>query len=86
MRRLLATMLLLSTVSGCSEDHSKSADVPLDKVPETVMKVAKEKLPEVNFDQAWKTTNGNFEVRGKTKTGKVRDIQIRPTGEVVEID
>ena len=86
MRRFLAVILLLGAVCGCGEDHSKSADVKLDEVPEKVMKMAKEKLPDVSFDQAWKTTNGNFEIRGKTKAGKVRDIQIKPDGEVVEID
>ena len=70
---------------GCS-DKPKGENVPLEKVPEPVMKVAKEQLPDVKFEQAWKAPNGNYEVRGKSQNGKVRDIQVKPDGTVVEID
>ena len=80
---MLALTLLF--VVGC-ESKPKGENVDLDKVPEPVMKVAKEKLPDVKFEQAWKTPNGNYEVRGKGKNGKVRDIQVKPDGTVVEID
>ena len=80
---ILAVALLF--VVGC-ESKPKGENVDLDKVPEPVMKVAKEKLPDMKFEQAWKTPNGNYEVRGKGKNGKVRDIQVKPDGEVVEVD
>ncbi len=86
MRRLLCIALLLLVSAGCGEDRSPSADVPLEQVPEQVIKVARDKLPGVTFEQAWKTRKGNYEVRGKAKDGKVRDIQIAPGGEVIEID
>lgn len=86
MKRFAWMMCLGVVLAGCGEKESKSADVPLKDVPQPVMDVAKEKLPGVNFDQAWKTKNGNYEVRGKTKDGKVRDIQVKPSGEVVEVD
>ncbi len=50
------------------------------------MAVAKDKLPGVTFEQAWKTPDGNYEVRGKAQNGKVRDIQVKPNGDVVEVD
>ncbi len=81
-----AGLILLLLLSGCGESHSPSANVPIDQIPEPVIKVAKEKLPNVNFEQAWKTRSGNYEVRGKAKDGKVRDIQVSPSGEVIEID
>lgn len=81
-----AGLIFLLLLSGCGEDHSQSANVPIEQVPDPVVKVAKEKLPGVNFEQAWKTRNGNYEVRGKTKDGKVRDIQVTPGGEVIEVD
>ncbi len=86
MRHLLCVLLLLLVTAGCGEDHSQSANVPLEEVPEPVIKVAKDKLPGVTFEQAWKTRKGNYEVRGKEKDGKVRDIQIAPGGEAIEID
>jgi hypothetical protein len=86
MRRLLCGIILLLVSAGCGEDHAQSANVPLEQVPERVIKVAEDKLPGVTFEQAWKTRKGNYEVRGRAKDGKVRDIQIAPSGEVIEID
>lgn len=86
MRRLFYGLLLFFFLGGCAEDHSQSANLPLEKVPEPVIKVAKDKLPGVTFEQAWTTRQGNYEVRGKDKNGKVRDIQIAPSGEVIEVD
>ena len=80
---LAAALLLAGT--GCKRED-KAADLTINDVPEDVMKVAREKLPNVKFDQAWKTRKGNWEVRGKSKDGKVRDIQVTPKGEVVEVD
>lgn len=79
---LMAAVLLI----GCGEGTPSGETVTLDKVPEPVMKVAKDKLPGVKFEQAWKTPGGNYEVRGKGKDGKVRDIQVKPDGDVVEVD
>ena len=84
--RSLILMLLVCVIVGCGEAEPKGKNVPLSDVPEPVMKVAKEKLPNVTFDQAWTTPSGNFEVRGKDKNGKVRDIQVKPNGEVAEVD
>ena len=86
MRRLLMLAFLLSATGcgGCGSE--KTENVTLDKVPEPAMKSATEKLPDVKFEQAWKTRNGNYEVRGKDKNGKVRDIQVKPDGTVVEVD
>ena len=86
MRPFLLGLVLLAAVSGCGEERPQSANVPLEQVPEPVIKVAKENLPGVTFEQAWKTRQGNFEVRGKSQDGKVRDIQVSPAGEVIEID
>jgi len=83
-----ARILLLLCAVGCGgcSDKAKGENVVLDQVPEPVMKVAKQKLPDVKFEQAWKTPTGNYEVRGKAKNGKVRDIQIKPDGTVVEVE
>jgi hypothetical protein len=84
MRHLWA-LLLLAFVIGCGSG-SQGELVPLDQVPEPMMKTAKEKLPDVTFDHARKLPNGNYEIRGKMKNGKVREVELNPAGEVVEIE
>ena len=85
MRKLLVFALLLA---GC-DAFEKTEMVPLDQVPETVMKTAQEKLPDVKFETAWKEKNGKneaYEVRGKTKDGKIRDVKVSTDGKVLEVD
>ena len=87
--KLLVASILCFTVAGCGEVFEKTEMVPVDKVPEAVMKVAKEKLPGVKFDTAWKEKDGDktvYEVRGKSSDGKTRDIKISPEGSVLEVD
>jgi len=73
-------------LAGCGQETPSGKNVPLNKVPQAVMEVAKEKLPGITFEQAWTTPTGNYEVRGRDKNGKVRDIQLKPSGDVVEVD
>lgn len=84
MRYVLLVIIGIAA-SGCSSEGKKEP-LALDKVPEPVMKVAKEKLPDVKFERALKKPNGEFEVIGKDKTGKVREIDITPDGTVTEIE
>jgi hypothetical protein len=73
-------------VVGCGDSGAKAVSVPLEQVPESFVKTAKQKLPEVQFDHARKLPNGNYEIRGKAKNGKVREVELNPAGEVVEIE
>lgn len=89
MRATLFTMLLgvsAIALTGCGEQTEQKTTMEIRDVPPDIMKVAKEKLPDVAFDTAWKKANGNYEVRGKAKNGKVREIDIRPDGTVEEIE
>ena len=86
---LLLPCVILLFVTGCGEVFEQTEMVPIDKVPETVMTVAKEKLPGVKFDTAWTEKDGDktvYEVRGKSKDGKTRDIKVSPEGTVLEVD
>lgn len=95
MRRVLVVLLAILAIGGgvtglvigyAAYNESKAVIVPLEQVPEPFVKKAKETLPEVKFDHARKLPNGNYEVRGKTKNGKVREVELNPSGEVVEIE
>ena len=78
-------ILLVCLAAGCGS-AAKDELVPLEKVPENVMSAAKKTLPDVTFDQALKRSDGRYEVRGKDKTGKVRDVDISATGEILEVE
>ena len=85
MRYALGLVLVVLVV-GCGQSRPKDVAVPLEQVPEPLRKIAKEKLPGIDFDRARKTANGNYEIRGKDKRGKVREVELTPSGEVVEIE
>ncbi len=89
VRRPFVFLALLFSFVGCSEAFEKTDMIPIKEVPEAVMKVAKEKLPNVNFDTAWTEKEAGktvYEIRGKTNDGKTRDIKISPDGTVLEVD
>lgn len=89
MRATVMTVCLSLSVlilSGCGENSPLKSRMELKDVPPEIMKVAKEKLPRVSFDSAYKEPNGSYEVRGKAKNGKVREIDIKPDGTVEEIE
>ncbi len=85
MRQAILAVILICCAVGCGSSQQSKA-LTIDGVPKNLLAIAKEKLPDVTFDQAVKKSNGVLEVRGKDKNGKVRDIEFSPTGEVVEIE
>jgi hypothetical protein len=84
--RTIMIVVLLAFIVGCGGDSQKRDPIQVSDVPENVMKVAKEKLPDVTFDKAWRKKNGEYEISGKDKKGKVREIDITPEGKITEID
>jgi hypothetical protein len=86
MRSVLILLLLAIMVIGCGDSGQKTVVVPLDQVPEPLLKTAKDKLPVVKFVYARKLANGNYEIRGTAKNGKTREVELTPSGEVVEIE
>jgi hypothetical protein len=84
MIRVLLVFALAVTLAGCTK--SSSTPVPLDQVPESLMKISHEKLPDVTFDRAVIKPNGIYEISGKDKKGKVRDVEMTAAGEVTEVE
>jgi hypothetical protein len=82
-------MTLLFTV-GCANDPPKGDEiVPIEKVPANVMEVARKQLPGFTFDTVYKMkTDGKdaYEVRGKDKRGKVREVDVSAEGEVIAVE
>jgi hypothetical protein len=88
--RALVTAILLGlsaiAITGCGEKSQQKTAMELKDVPPEILRVAKEKLPGVTFDSAYREPNGSYELRGKDKTGKIREIDIKPDGTVEEIE
>jgi hypothetical protein len=90
MHRLakIAAVALIATV-GCGEAEEKLEPVPLDKLPAGSMEAATKALPDVTFDRARKAKfNGQdaFEIIGKDKRGKTREVEVSTEGKVLEIE
>jgi hypothetical protein len=71
---------------GCAKDEKPQSPeiVSLEQVPGVVMKAARERLPNVKFDSAWKAREHGqdvYEVRGKTSAGKVFEVEVTPRRE-----
>jgi hypothetical protein len=86
--RFLAMMGLFAL--GCSSNPPPSDEiVPIDQVPSSVMEVARKQLPGYTLDTAYKMKidgKDAYEVRGKDKRGKVREVEVSATGEVLAIE
>jgi uncharacterized membrane protein YkoI len=79
------TLLLL----GCESEPKADQIVPIEQVPQKVMEVARRELPGYTFDTVYKMKidgKDAYEVRGKDKRGKVREVEVSATGEVLAIE
>jgi hypothetical protein len=89
MKKPLFAVSLLALAFGCEKEPTSDQVVPLDEVPPNVMEVARKTLPGYIFDTVYKMkVDGKdaYEVRGKDKRGKVREVEVSATGEVLEIE
>ncbi|HUY90114.1 MAG TPA: hypothetical protein VMV10_15360 [Pirellulales bacterium] len=90
MRRLLVFLAIgVLAASGCGEAARRDEPVKMSDVPEDILKVAQERLPNIKFDQAWKTKfkgQDAYELRGKNDRGKVQEVEVSTSGEVLEVE
>ncbi|MCE9561138.1 MAG: hypothetical protein K8U57_03690 [Planctomycetes bacterium] len=88
MRRLILASILTVTALGCGDSAGEAKKTPmkLEEVSPEVMKAAKEKLPNVTFTDAYREKNGDIELRGKDKTGKVYEVDVSPDGKTAKIE
>lgn len=89
MRMRSAASVLVLAFSGCGGMPESDAVVPLAEVPPRVMEVARKQLPGYTFDTAYKMKidgKDAYEVRGKDARGKVREVEVSATGEVLAVE
>ena len=80
--------LLLLLACGCAQGEATGQKqiIPLEQVPASVLETAQKTLPEIKFDSALRMPNSAYEVRGKAKNGKIREVEISESGEVIEVE
>ena len=93
MRRKGSAAILFSTLAvagfGCESKIDLGEKVALDNVPAAVLKSARAELPGVEFKEAWKEKVAGedaYEVRGRTREGKTRDVKVSASGKILEVD
>jgi hypothetical protein len=88
MRYMLLLPLVIGFVAGCGKTaatKSKSV-VSVEQTPAVVMAAAKKREPAVKFDKVIKTPEGIYEVQGKSATGKIIEVEVKESGEVVKVE
>lgn len=88
-RRCLSLSIALSALAGCEGRPKADQVIPVDQVPPNLMEIAKKELPGYTFDTVYKMkVDGEdaYEIRGKNKDGKVREVEVSASGKVLEIE
>ena len=89
MKTKLLVVPLLALACGCAKEPTADEIVPLEQVPPKVMDSARKRLPGYTFDTVYKMRiegRDAYEVRGKDKRGKVREVEVSATGEVLGVE
>jgi hypothetical protein len=85
MRNAVLFLVLLAGCGKAAAPKNKTV-VPMAEVPPVVMKAAQAKKPDVKFDMVVKTADGIYEVQGKTKAGKIIEVEVSEAGEVLLVE
>jgi len=88
MRRALWFAVLMVPILGCGKSVAPKtkAVIPVAQVPAVVMAAAQKKEPAVKFNKVIKSSDGIYEVQGKTKVGKILEVEVNEQGEVVKVE
>src|SRR3954468_10283130 len=74
---------------GCGESVERPEAVPLHQSPAGSLEAATKAVPGVKFDQARRAKFNDqdaFEIRGKDKRGKIREVEVSTSGQILEIE
>jgi hypothetical protein len=92
MRKAVVIVLAALVIGGglawwyTGGDMAGKEFIPFDQLPPQLLKVAQGQLPDVKFSEVWRKKDGVYEIRGKNKQGKVREVEVSPSGQVVDIE
>ena len=93
MRRLAPALLVaLSCLAGCGEREPRMTirKVEIARVPAPLLDAARKAWPDVDYAEAWSNhapgqeAIHSYEIRGKTRAGKTREVRVAPDGTILE--
>ena len=89
MRNALLGVAFVWCSFGCDSAPTSDDIVPMEAVPAGVLEAARKELPGLTFDTVYRIkVDGKdaYEVRGKDRRGKIREVEVSGTGEVLGIE
>lgn len=86
MARNIWSLVLVGLLGCGSAGEGPKVQVKMEEVPAAAIKTAKEKVPGMTFTEAFIKKDGTYEIRGKTKTGKVREVEVKADGTFVDLE
>lgn len=94
--RLAASILSVALLSaGCGDELPPGtirSPLEVGALPENVRDAAKKALPNVTLMDAWKNLDSktkalhSYEVRGRAGDGKIREVRVSTSGEILEME
>jgi hypothetical protein len=91
----VSALVFLAAISlfGCDRESARLSrqTTTIAEVPDDVMNAARQAIPGVEFSDAWKNVEKDgklhsYEIRGRTKNGKIREARVSPSGEILEME
>ena len=85
----LAASLLVMLCIGCGSEPAATTVISISELRPELTKAAQKAMPGVTLDSAHKIqVNGEdaYQIRGKLPTGKVREVNVTPSGKVIEVN
>jgi len=85
-KTLLAVWILVA--AGCESEPRKDPVVPHDQIPAPAMASVSKQMRGYRFHIAYKIkVDGEdaYEIHGKNKQGDIREIDVSPSGEILEV-
>ena len=88
-RQRLTVLALTGLFGFAATATAKDESVALDKVPKAVLETAKKMFPKVKWTEAEKEVEDDtviYKLEGKLSNGKVYEMEITESGEIIEIE
>lgn len=87
MKKVFQVCFLTVTLTGCGSSwEGPKVQIKMEEIPPAALKTAQDKLPGMVFTDAFLKKDGTYEIRGKTKTGKVREVEVKADGTFVDLE